>query len=606
MAPDDYQQAWQAQSSKTRVTIDADVLSREVQRNQRDFRAMIFRRDSLEIGVALLLLPYWFYAGITHDLPWTWYLTVPALFWVVGFILVDRKRHRQQRVEPGEPLLESAKESLNQVEHQIWLLRNILWWYLLPFAVPILLFFVHVTLDVDTPSYVERFVFLATLCVYLVALYAFIYYLNQRAVRVQLQPRREELLALLASLGDESTNEHGATSDVASLESSRQLRHRAIVAAVCVVVVVVIALAAGSFESSYDQPPQSSGPEGEPLASLVTEVCQEKDLVGLAAMVMVDGQLEAAAAYGERKKGSGVPLEIGDRWHLGGITKSMTATMIARLVESGRMDWSDTVGDVLPEAAIHEDWKRVPLWRLLTDTAGAPRNFAEEVRRNRPPLGPESTRARREAVLDVIADEPAYPPGEKYAYSNVGHAIAAAMAEKVTGANWEDLVEREVFEPLELASAGFGPPQSSDETLEQPRGHRVRRGKRVPVDDDADNTSIMGPAGMVHMSLQDLCMYATEHLRGELGEGRLLSAETYKLLHKPELNRYAYGWIKKEPTAELPHTSYWHNGSNTMWYALVVFIPEKNMVIAVTSNDGDIENAEAAAWEVVRFGVDGR
>lgn len=603
MAPDDYQQAWQAQSSQTRVTIDADVLSREVQRNQRDFRAMIFRRDSLEIGVALLLLPYWFYAGITHDLPWTWYLTVPALFWVVGFILVDRKRHPQQRVEPGEPLLESAKESLNQVEHQIWLLRNILWWYLLPFAVPILIFFVHVSLGVDTLSYVERFVFLATLCIFLVVLYSLLYYLNQRAVRVQLEPRREELLALLASLGNESTNEHVATSDVASLESSRKLRQWALVAAACVVAVVVIVLTIESFEPIYDAPPQSSGRAGDSLADVIVELRKEKNLVGLAAMVTLDGRLEAAAAHGERMTGSGVPLEVGDRWHLGGITKSITATMIARLVESGRMDWSDTVGEAFPEAAVHEDWKPVTLWRLLTDTAGAPRSFPEEVRRNRPPLGPESTWARREAVLNIIADEPANSPGERYVYSNVGYTIAAAMAEQATGDNWEDLVQREVFEPLQLTDAGFGPPESSDDTLEQPRGHRIRRGKKVPVDDDVDNTSIMGPAGIVHMSLDDLCTYATEHMRGERGEGRLLSAETYKLLHKPELNRYAYGWIKKDPSAELPHTSYWHNGSNTMWYALVVFIPEKNMVIAVTSNDGDIDKAEAAAWDVVKASV---
>ena len=51
---------------------------------------------------------------------------------------------------------------------------------------------------------------------------------------------------------------------------------------------------------------------------------------------------------------------------------------------------------------------------------------------------------------------------------------------------------------------------------------------------------------------------------------------------------------------EIPYTMYWHNGSNTLWYALVVFIPEKNMVVAVTSNDGDIEKAEAAAWEIVK------
>ena len=123
------------------------------------------------------------------------------------------------------------------------------------------------------------------------------------------------------------------------------------------------------------------------------------------------------------------------------------------------------------------------------------------------------------------------------------------------------------------------------------------------MDDEADNTPIIGPAATVHMTLSDLCTYATEHLRGDLGEGKLLSAETYKLLHTPELNQYACGWIKKEPGEEIPYTVYWHNGSNTMWYALVVFIPEKNMVVAVTSNDGDFENAEAAAWEVVKASV---
>ncbi|MEZ6070922.1 MAG: hypothetical protein R3C10_11770 [Pirellulales bacterium] len=33
---------------------------------------------------------------------------------------------------------------------------------------------------------------------------------------------------------------------------------------------------------------------------------------------------------------------------------------------------------------------------------------------------------------------------------------------------------------------------------------------------------------------------------------------------------------------------------------LVAFIPDKNMVVAVTSNDGDVENAEAAAWAIVK------
>lgn len=101
------------------------------------------------------------------------------------------------------------------------------------------------------------------------------------------------------------------------------------------------------------------------------------------------------------------------------------------------------------------------------------------------------------------------------------------------------------------------------------------------------------------MTIQNLCTYAREHMLGQLGTGKLLSAVTYKRLHTPELGAYACGWIRNEPNAAFPFAEYWHNGSNTMWYALVVFIPEKNMVVAVTSNDGDSTVAEAAAWEVV-------
>ena len=92
----------------------------------------------------------------------------------------------------------------------------------------------------------------------------------------------------------------------------------------------------------------------------------------LAAMVMVDGKVEAASAYGERKQGSGVPLEISDRWHLGGITKSITATMIARLVESGEMQWSDSIQQCFPEEDVPPPLTPGTGWHLLTAPAVAP------------------------------------------------------------------------------------------------------------------------------------------------------------------------------------------------------------------------------------------
>jgi CubicO group peptidase (beta-lactamase class C family) len=570
------------------------------------------------IGTILLTLLMWIYVGVITWAPWTWYLMVPADIWIVGFVLVYRTRHKQKPSEPGEPLLTSAKDSLVLVEQQIGYHRNIFWWYILPMAIPMLAATIHISWLKSAGWLDALFDVNSFIIILFLAIFYFTYYLNQRVARTQYEPRRQELLALVAGLSDESTGEHPAIDSFEGFKNTCKPGRWAMVLYFCIMICACIALAilthlgvnplgalqGGSRDTSYDGPPRSSGPRGDALARLIVDQRKEKNLVGLAAMIMVDGKVEATAAQGQRKIGSGVSLELTDEWHLGGITKSMTATMMARLVESGRMKWSDTVGQMFPDASIHEDWKTVTLRQLLTDTAGAPKNFPKPVWYKHPPLGPECTEARREAVLEVLTQKPEPSPDDKYVYSNVGYTIAGAMAEKATGATWEDLVKREVFEPLKLASAGFGPPKSPDETLEQPRGHHVSYSWKFPAEDYEDNTPIVGPAGTIRMTLEDLCMFTTEHLRGDLGDGKLLSADTYKLLHAAEPNQYACGWIWKVPVAEIPYTTvYWHNGANTMWYALVVFIPEKNIVVAVTSNDGDYQKAQEAAWEIVKTSV---
>ncbi|HUP77156.1 MAG TPA: hypothetical protein VM260_01255 [Pirellula sp.] len=143
MSLDKCQQAWKAEASKVQVTFDADWLLNEVQHLHSAFRSMIFWRDVREVGMSLVMIPLWFAMGIGMSLPWTWYLTVPALLWIAGFMLVDRRRHPQRSGDPGEPLLYYVKESLAQVEHQIWLLRNVFWWYLLPPSLSLMAFFIQ-------------------------------------------------------------------------------------------------------------------------------------------------------------------------------------------------------------------------------------------------------------------------------------------------------------------------------------------------------------------------------------------------------------------------------------------------------------------------------
>ena len=201
MNPDDFKQAWQSQASDAR-SINAEVLLKELRRDDLRFGATIFWRDVREIGVAVLMVPLWFYLGMKHRLPWTWYLAVPGMLWIAGYLLVARMLQRRRTPRPGDPLRQCVASSLAQVEHQIWLLRNVVWWYLLPLVLPILAFVGHVAWRARAGGWMTGVVLLGAVAVVAVV-FAAIYGLNRYAVRSALEPRRRELEVLLRSLDEE-------------------------------------------------------------------------------------------------------------------------------------------------------------------------------------------------------------------------------------------------------------------------------------------------------------------------------------------------------------------------------------------------------------------
>jgi hypothetical protein len=162
---------------------------------------MICIRDVREVGVALVLLPVWIIMGIKMSSPWTWWLGVPALLWIAGFMIVDRIRQRRYRSTPGDSLLRTVEGSLAQVEHQIWLLRNVAWWYLLPIFTALMAFAGQGAWQSRSDGLKTLAEFAAVTAVF-VAVFGFIYWLNQYAVRKQLEPRQKELQTLLRNLNE--------------------------------------------------------------------------------------------------------------------------------------------------------------------------------------------------------------------------------------------------------------------------------------------------------------------------------------------------------------------------------------------------------------------
>ena len=198
---DELKNVWQSQTSQQRLTLDAELVLKEVRRNERQFAAMIRCRDVREVGVALLMVPVWAYCGIRFSHHWSWYLVIPTLFWIAGFMIADRVRQRRKQPGPGDTLRGSIESSLAQVEHQIWLLRNIFWWYLLPLFAAMTVWPAHLAWR-SRDDGLEALAEFAGAALTFALVGWFIYWLNQYAVRKELEPRQQELQTLLRSLNE--------------------------------------------------------------------------------------------------------------------------------------------------------------------------------------------------------------------------------------------------------------------------------------------------------------------------------------------------------------------------------------------------------------------
>jgi len=193
-----WQKAWQSQDTGAKVTINAEVLLREIRRNQRHFRATIFWRDTREVGVATLLTLFFGYYGLrNHD--WTDGLIALACFGVGAFMVVDRLMQRRKQPTVNDSLKTCIESSLLQVNHQIWLLKNVLWWYLLPLGAALGISLGHSAWQAHVAGAAAVVSWLVSLLV-IALVYWGIYGLNQFAVRKSLEPRRQELETLLAGL----------------------------------------------------------------------------------------------------------------------------------------------------------------------------------------------------------------------------------------------------------------------------------------------------------------------------------------------------------------------------------------------------------------------
>ena len=404
-------------------------------------------------------------------------------------------------------------------------------------------------------------------------------------------------------------------------------------------------------KSNALRPAGSSGENNAPVnvdAILQSILGRGGERFGMAAAVLRGERIIAQGVAGVRKKGTAERITLDDRFLLNSCTKPMTATLVAMLVEEGRLNWATTLGELFADTVkpMHPAWEKVTIRQVLAHRAGlrldpdglarvfnlmrAPyaslRSAPELMRPPRARLG-TLPQQRLEIARQALSRPPKIPADTKYWYSNEGYILAGAVLEQLTGRAWEDLMRERLFQPLGISTGGFGPPGAAGKT-DQPWGHSSFVGKPIdPGSPAAQFPLYYGPAGMAHMTITDWAKFIGLHLRGDPAnphcQAALLKLDTFAELHPvAPATTYFKGWVTRGKTLLVigdaaPAATYfagwvittaswakgtrpgdtgrrlWHSGSNGMWNCVVSIAPEIDFAVLVACNRG----LDIAVWK---------
>lgn len=232
---------------------------------------------------------------------------------------------------------------------------------------------------------------------------------------------------------------------------------------------------------------------------------------------------------------------LNDRFHIGSNTKAMTAYMIAKYVEKGKIKWSTKFFDLFPEwkKTSQKEYYNITLEELLSHRALI-QPFQGENDPQIPKFKGDQALKRKQFGRFVLTLVPANPGTDHaYVYSNAGYTLAALMIEKVTKKTWEQLIDKVFNADLNL-NIKFSWPEN--QKAKDTWGHSFENGQLVPVPSTTDyHLDYTEPAGDLNIKLPDYIKFIQMNLKGLKGENNYLKASTYQYIHD-HFPQYSMGW----------------------------------------------------------------
>jgi CubicO group peptidase (beta-lactamase class C family) len=325
------------------------------------------------------------------------------------------------------------------------------------------------------------------------------------------------------------------------------------------------------------------------LDAFITRTLKEYEVPGAAVAVVQDGKVVLVKGYGVRNVTKPGAVDENTIFQLASVTKTLTATAAATVVDEGKLDWDKPIFNYLPEFVGYDPYMTRWLTErdLLAQRTGWPEFTGDQL----DSFGYD----RAEILRRLRFFKPRYSLREVAQYSNPGFFVAGEVAARASKQSWNDLVEQRLFKPLEMSRSGtvIKALQDSNATAV----HAIVDSKIVVVEPtELDVTGAASSGTSTAADMSKLLLMFLNH--GTYSGKRILKPETVAEIFKRSM-------VSKIDFTDLPPISdrtgfYYGLGVGSYDYAghqiieksgalagvrtTLVLVPDKNAGIVVLAN----------------------
>lgn len=326
----------------------------------------------------------------------------------------------------------------------------------------------------------------------------------------------------------------------------------------------------------------------ERLAEWVADVDRKRTawrVPGCAMAVIQGGEVVFSMGFGHCKVGEAERITPQTLFPIASATKPFTATSLAILVEEGKLDWDTPIQAYWPEFGLFDPvaTRRITIRDVLCHRSGLPRHDL---------IWYQTRLSRRELMERLQYLEPAKDFRAAYQYQNLMFTAAGYLVEQVTGLTWEQFVKDRILDRLQMTSSFFQLPEAKRYGAVA-RPYR-KHGEKV-VEVSYLNNEVIGPAGSLISTLDDMTKWLLDQLRASTDQGpELISRQRHEELRAPQialgphpspfpeipLTCAALGWFVQSYRQE---RMIFHAGNLQGFSSLISFLPEKQCAVVVLS-----------------------